>query len=114
MGKLTYNGMVKVDFEDRALAHLQMVISSKLRRGEAFTLSWKDDVSVGDGRTTIWIHPACNLVYKYYGSRRPNLNPAWVDALAFTANSSSGLYLVPEPEHASGRSDVDGLVTAEL
>jgi hypothetical protein len=37
------------------------------------------------------------MVYKFYGSRRPPLNPAWIDALAYTANSTSGLYLVPEP-----------------
>ncbi|GEP48113.1 ATP-dependent DNA ligase [Microbacterium saccharophilum] len=97
MGKLTYDRVVKVDFEDRQLAHLQLVIGTKLRRGESFHFSWKDDTSIGDGRTTIWVHPHCSLVYKYYGSRRPQLNMAWVEALAYTANSPSGLYLVPEP-----------------
>lgn len=37
------------------------------------------------------------LVFKYFGSRQPAINREWVDALAFTANSPSGLYLVPEP-----------------
>ena len=97
MGKLTYEGNLHVEFDDRVLAHLQIVIGSKLRRGEAFHFSWRDDVSVGDGRTTIWVHPRSSLVYKYYGSRRPTLNRAWIDALAQTANSPSGLYLVPEP-----------------
>ncbi|MFH8251999.1 ATP-dependent DNA ligase [Microbacterium sp. B2969] len=97
MGKFTYEGTVKVDFEDRALAHLMLVIGMKLRRGEPFHFSWKDDVSIGDGRTTVWIHPQCALVYKFYGSRMPQLNRAWIDALMQTANSSTGLYLVPEP-----------------
>ncbi|WP_194396411.1 ATP-dependent DNA ligase [Microbacterium atlanticum] len=97
MGKLIYEGAVKVDFDDRTLAHLQVVIGSKLRRGEPFHFTWRDDVSVGDGRTTIWVHPRSVLVYKYYGSKKPQLNPAWIDALAHTANSPSGLYLVPEP-----------------
>jgi hypothetical protein len=102
MGKLIYEGTVKVDFDDRLLAHLQMVISSKLRRGEAFAFSWRDDPSIGDGRTTIWVHPQVSLVYKYYGSKRPPLNRAWIDALSHTANSSAGLYVVPEPaEHAT-------------
>ncbi|WP_345800313.1 ATP-dependent DNA ligase [Microbacterium sp. AZCO] len=97
MGKLTYQGSVKLDVDDRALAHLQLVIGSKLRRGEPFHFSWVDDISIGGGRTIVWIHPTCSLVYKYYGSRTPHINPAWVDALAFTANSATGLYLVPEP-----------------
>ncbi len=57
MGKLTYEGTVKVDFDDRTLAHLQLVIGTKLRRGEPFHFTWRDDVSIGDGRTTIWVHP---------------------------------------------------------
>jgi hypothetical protein len=97
MGKFVYEGAVKVDFDDRTLAHLQFVISAKLRRGEPFAFTWKDDTSIGDGRTTVWIHPRCALVYKYYGSRRPRINAAWVDALSYTANSPAGLQLVPEP-----------------
>jgi hypothetical protein len=98
VGKFMYDGLVKVDFEDRLLLHLQTVIGSKLRRGEPFHFTWKDDTSLGNGRTTVWIHPRCSLVYKYYGSRRPNLNPAWVEALAYTANAAAGLHVVPEPQ----------------
>lgn len=52
MGKFTYETTTKVDFDDRILAHLQLVITTKLRRSEAFTFTWKDDASIGDGRTT--------------------------------------------------------------
>ena len=51
MGKLTYESTIKVDFNDRLLAHLQLVNGEKLRRGECFHFSWKDDVSICDGRT---------------------------------------------------------------
>jgi hypothetical protein len=97
VGKLTYENNVRVDFEDRALAHLQLVITIKLRRKESFHFTWKDDASVGNGRTSVWIHPEASLVFKYYGSRPPQLNQAWLEALAYTANSPAGLYLVPEP-----------------
>lgn len=97
MGKLIYENAVKVDFEDRLLFHLQTVIGTKLRRGEPFHFGWKDDTSTGGGRTTIWVHPQCMLVYKFYGSRTPELNRAWLEALMYTANSPSGLYVVPEP-----------------
>ena len=97
VGKFIFEGQLKADFEDRLLAHLQVVIGSKLRRGESFHFTWRDDASIGDGRTTIWLHPRSVLVYKYYGSRRVPLNPAWLGALTYTANSPQGLYVVPEP-----------------
>ena len=97
MGKLTYDSTVVVDFDDRLLAHLQMVIATKLRRGESFAFSWRDDAAVGDGRTTIWLHPALPLVFKYFGGKQPAINRAWVEALLQTANSSAGLHVVPEP-----------------
>ena len=98
MGKFIYEGGLKVDIEDRALTHVQLVITAKLRRGEPFSFTWGDDVSIGGGRTTVWIHAGSNLVFKYHGSRAPKVNRAWIDALAFTANSPSGLYLVHEAE----------------
>ena len=90
MGKFIYDSMVKVDFEDRLLAHLQVVIGAKLRRGESFHFTWKDDASIGDGRTVVWVHPRVSLVYKFYGSRRPVINRAWIEALIYTANSPTG------------------------
>ena len=39
MGRLIYGtGDTDVEFEDRLLAHLKVVISTKLRRNEAFML----------------------------------------------------------------------------
>lgn len=110
MGKFIYDGLVKVDFEDRLLLHLQMVIAAKLRRGEAFNFTWKDDSSIGDGRTTVWVHPRCSIVYKFYGSRRPAVNRAWIEALAYTANSPTGLYIVPEPQSDHLRLDEAGVI----
>ena len=72
-----------------------------MRRGEPFHFTWKDDTSIGNGRTTVWVHPRCTLVYKYYGSRKPTINMAWIEALVYTANSPAGLYLVPEPAESS-------------
>lgn len=101
MGKFIYDSAVKVDFDDRVLAHLQLVIGAKLRRGESFHFMWKDDTSIGEGRTMVWVHPNVSLVYKFNGSRRPTINRAWIEALIYTANSPAGLYTVPEPaEHA--------------
>ncbi|HEV7951424.1 MAG TPA: ATP-dependent DNA ligase [Glaciihabitans sp.] len=102
MGTLTYNGTFTVDFDDRVLAHLQVVIGAKLRRGESFYFSWKDDARIGNGRTTIWIHPTVPMIYKYFGGKMPMLNRLWIDALVSSANSSGGLQLVTEPTGNEG------------
>lgn len=98
MGKFIYEKDTKADFEDRALAHLQAVIMAKLRRGESFSFSWKDDLSTGGGRTSVYLHAHSSIVFKFSGGRTPQLNPSWLHALTDTANSGRGLYLVPEPQ----------------
>ncbi|GAA2250414.1 ATP-dependent DNA ligase [Herbiconiux moechotypicola] len=100
MGKLTYDSTMSVEFEDRVLAHLQLVIAAKLRRGEAFFFSWKDDPAAGDGRTSVWLHPTIPLSFKFYGSRQPAINRAWVESLMQAANSTHGLQIIPEPRQA--------------
>lgn len=97
LGKFIYESGVRNEFEDRLLAHLQVVVGNKLRRGEPFSLVWKDDISTGGGRTSVWVHPRSNLVFKFNGGRPPTLNRAWLEALMSTANSPTGLYVVPEP-----------------
>ncbi len=100
MGRFSYEGDAKVDIDDRVLAHLQVVIGQKLRRGEPFFFTWRNDASIGDGRTTVWLHSQASIVFKFHGSRQPTLNRAWLEALTQTANSGSGLHLVPEPTGA--------------
>jgi hypothetical protein len=97
MGTLTYDVVSKVDFEDRALAHLQIVMASKLRRGESFNFSWVKAPAEGSGRTTVWLHPAIPLVYEFSGNRPPAINRQWLELLMESANSAAGLHLVPEP-----------------
>jgi hypothetical protein len=98
MGSLTYDSTLTAEFDDRLLAHLQIVINSKLRRKESFAFSWKDDQRIGDGRSSIWLDSAIPIAYKYYGGRMPQINPAWIELLNATANSPGGLRVVPEPD----------------
>ncbi|NQX35732.1 ATP-dependent DNA ligase [Herbiconiux sp. VKM Ac-2851] len=97
MGRLIHASETTITFEDRTLAHLQTVIGAKFRRGESFLFSWRDDAAAGGGRTTIWMHPHHSVVFDFSGSRPPSLNRAWVEALMRTANSPSGLQVLPEP-----------------
>lgn len=99
MGALIYDG-TEVEFEDRLLAHLHVVIVQKLRRGESFCFSWRDQHAVGGGRSSLWLHPSIPLYFKFYGSKQPVLNREWIQALTLSSNSSLGLIVTPEGEPA--------------
>jgi hypothetical protein len=98
VGQLIYDTATRTTIDDRALAHLQIVMINKLRRRESFAFSWKYPASEGDGRGTVWIAPGLPLQFRFSGSRPPAINPAWVDALLDCANTAAGLHLVPEPQ----------------
>lgn len=102
MGKLIYGAPTwALEFDDRTLAHLRVVIMAKLRRAETFSFSWKLDVVAGTGRSSIWLHQGIPLQFVFFGGREPTLNRAWIDALMASANSPAGLELVPEPPVAT-------------
>lgn len=99
MGKMIYGApMWSVDFDDRVLAHLRVVILAKLRRGESFSFGWQFDTSRGSGRGSVWMHPAIPLGFEFFGGREPALNREWIEALMLSANSPQGLAVVPEPD----------------
>jgi hypothetical protein len=98
MGKFIYGTpSISVDFDDRVLAHLKVVILSKVRRGESFSFSWEYTVAKGSGHSSIWIHPAIPLQFDFVGSKEPRLNRAWVEELVRLSNSPAGLRVTPEP-----------------
>lgn len=98
MGKLWYGPHQRdIEIEDRELAHLQIVMLSKLRRGESFAFSWEKASSEGSGRGTIWISPAIPLEFAFYGGRRPSLNRQWIHELTMIA-ASGDLHLIDEPD----------------
>jgi len=98
VGKFIYGTpSISVDFDDRVLAHLKVVILAKVRRGESFTFSWEYAAASGSGHSSIWINPAIPLQFDFSGSREPRLNRLWVDELVQLANTPAGLRVVPEP-----------------
>ena len=102
MGKFIYGTpSIAVEFEDRVLAHLKIVILSKVRRGESFTFSWEYSAAAGSGHSSIWIHPTIPLQFDFLGSKEPQLNRAWVEELVRLANSPAGLRVTPEPKDAA-------------
>jgi hypothetical protein len=100
MGILTYGSRVQqpIEFDDRTLAHLQVVIGSKLRQRQSFFLSWLESIDGGSGRGSIWIDGAIALNFAYASAQRYKINRDWVEVLMTSANSANGLQLTPEPQ----------------
>jgi hypothetical protein len=96
MGFIMYDSTSQLHIEDRALAHLKVVIATKLRRNESFTVSWTHPEGDAYGRSTIWLHPSIPLRFTFEGREPPKLNPKWIDDLMQSANSTGGITLVDE------------------
>jgi hypothetical protein len=97
VGSLEYGGR-EFEFDDRTLTHLQIVFSTKLRRGENFFFSWVQPLERGSGRHAIWIDNGTAIHFSYGGSRLPAVNRDWIEALLASSGRTAGLQLVPEPE----------------
>jgi hypothetical protein len=98
MGELIYgSARVAVAFDNRALAHLQAVIGSKLRRHESFFFTWTNGVEHGGGRDSIWVDGAIPLQFLYATNAREILNRDWIELLSKSANSAIGLQFLDEP-----------------
>jgi hypothetical protein len=93
MGTLIYNGRMNLCIDDHVLAHLQVVILTKLRRHEAFAFTWDD----GGRATVCWINPSLALEFIYSSIVRPHLNHEWLEMMATSANTNAGLVVMPEP-----------------
>ena len=97
MGRLIYGPTgTRVEIDDRTLAHLKVVILTKLRRSEGFAFSWDKGVGNGSGRDTMWLNPAIGLEFEFDGSRESALNKLWLEELMASANSGGGLHILPE------------------
>lgn len=79
------------DIEDRALAHLRVVVMNKLRRAEPFMLSLPS--SDGLGSRSIWVHPSVPMVFHFFGGRLPSLDRELVEQMMKDASSPDGLIL---------------------
>lgn len=93
MGKLVYGTGTQAMFDDRTLAHMQLVISAKLRRGESFFVSF----TVEDKAVSLWMQQAIPLQIVFDSTDPIHINRQWLEDLSNSANSAHGLQLSPEP-----------------
>ncbi|MDF2493049.1 MAG: putative rane protein [Microbacterium sp.] len=92
MGSLFYGSdITAIDIPDRLLAHVKVVIATKLRRGESFTMSWRHAEDEAGGRSTLWLHPSIPLRIVFDDAEPEMLDPQWLQELAVAASSTGGL-----------------------
>ena len=97
MGTIYYGGSATpINIDDRALAHLKVVIATKLRRSESFTVTWRHPDDQPRGRSTIWLHPSIPLRFVFDDPEPTELSREWIEELASSANSSGGITLIAE------------------
>lgn len=96
MGALVYDGQ-SFEFDDHALAHLQAIITMKLRRREPFLLTWTPDGADPIGRHSLWIDNAIPLRYEFDSPSPERLDDQWLNTLADLASRASGLVFAPQP-----------------
>lgn len=104
MGQLQY-ASERFVMNDRTLAHVQLVIVTKLRKNEPFVLSWVPGPVDGSGRKALWIDRGIPLVFQFEGSRRIHINRRWVKAMVSRSFLPNGLELMPEGDHPDTAAD---------
>ncbi|MFG6280732.1 hypothetical protein [Microbacterium sp. 5K110] len=94
MAKMFYGTTPEpITIDDRMLAHVKVVVATKLRRGESFTLSWTHGVDEPGGRSTIWLQPSIPLRFVFDSEQPESLDQNLLKRMANDANSSRGLSL---------------------
>lgn len=86
-------GVVKLRADDTTLAHLQAVMSAKLRRGESFMLSWDIPTDKGSGRATVWIDQSVQMHFKYDDDRASRMDRSMLEELSLEAMHAAGINL---------------------
>ncbi|WP_341998354.1 hypothetical protein MRBLWH7_000223 [Microbacterium sp. LWH7-1.2] len=76
---------------EHLLAHVKVIITTKLRRHESFMMSWRH--ADGSGRSSVWLEPSIPLRFTFESVDEPRMDHALLSRLAAEANSNAGLVL---------------------
>ncbi|MFB8387283.1 hypothetical protein ACFC3F_09115 [Microbacterium sp. NPDC055910] len=101
MGYLYYGAeRTPAEIPDRVLAHIKVVVTTKLRRNESFTLTWPHPDGAA-GRTSIWLQPSIPLRFVFDTPEAERLDEQMLRSYAEQAHSSKGLVIDWREEHSS-------------
>lgn len=98
MGMLMYADTAGIQVEDRLLEHLRLAVGSRLRRGESFMLNLVTTDNGNSLRRNLWISPSIPLQFIAFGSRTPQVNKTWVQAMGDTEDSTGTMTVMTEAE----------------
>lgn len=94
MGRLRYDGTSDpILIEDSTLAHLKIVIATKLRRQESFMMTWLPITDGPDQRATVWIHPAIPLQFGFDAASPAAIDPHLIAEMMKSLNATGELVL---------------------
>jgi hypothetical protein len=94
MGLLYYGAEAQpIEMPDRILAHVKVVATTKLRRNESFTMTWKHPDGGPAGRTSVWMQPAIPLRFVFASAEPETLDPDYLRTLANAAAGSGGMMI---------------------
>ena len=84
---------VPIEIDDRTMAHLKLVVTTKLRRNESFTLTCTHPHESGERRTALWIQPSIPLRFEYMYAESDPLDKDLLRELAEAANTNAGIVI---------------------
>lgn len=94
MGTLEYNSSrPAIEVDDETLAHVKIVIGTKLRRHESFMMTWLPEEKNAAGRLTIWMHPSIPLVMAFDDPKMPPIDAKKIEHMMDLVNARGELVL---------------------
>lgn len=80
-----------VRMPEHLLAHVKLVVATKLRRNESFMMSWRHPD--GSGRSSVWLQASIPLRFIFDSPEEPAIDHALLVSIAASAASNGGLVL---------------------
>ncbi|WP_091226363.1 hypothetical protein [Microbacterium sp. 3J1] len=94
MGTLEYNSShPPIHIDDATLAHVKVIIGTKLRRQESFMMTWLSPTGDSSGRMTAWVHPSIPLVLAFDDQKMPSIDRARIARMMDGLNAHGELVI---------------------
>lgn len=94
MGKLRYDSSSPaISIDDAELAHLKIVIGTKLRRGESFMMTWRPLDCEPGALCSAWIHPAIPMEFYFEADATFKIDASHISELIERLNATGDLLL---------------------
>jgi hypothetical protein len=94
---LEVDGWMRIELDDDLLAHVALVVFSKLRRNEPLLVSWTDH---SGGAVQAWLHPKSTIVARHTAGVDTTIDRRRAERMMRAANSNLGLCLTKERRQA--------------